>query len=497
MWYAVTASGDKVRIMNRREFAGGLVSVALSPSMGKTVTRPLPDNASRTSMSELQQQFLDLRFGMYIHLNMATYEQREWGDPKTSPALFDPKNLDTDQWALAARSAGMAYGCLTTKHHDGFCLWPTATSSASVKNATFKRDVVRAYVESFRAQKLKTCFYFSILDLRADIRPYCVTRQKINLVKDQLTEILSNYGEITALVIDGWNAAWSRINYYEMPFLEIYDHVKQLQPNCLMSDYNQGRFPAPALYYTDVKQYEQHAGQTIPTGSRAPSQSAMTLQSDWFWKLDYPQQELRSARQIIEEWLIPFNAHHCNLILNVAPNREGRFDQNAVDRLAEIGQLWRDRAPAPRLSAIRQILTPNLAFARPSYASSIADGSGPDLANDDKPGTYWMCGDGQASAWVEIDLQRPTEFNTITLVEPTYLSDYGPDSRVDSFRVEAWSDGRWREVLTGDSPAALVYQVEPTSAERVRLSLRGTGKPPGIAEFGFYADAHSVTSFPP
>ena len=183
----------------------------------------------------------------------------------------------------AARSAGMAYGCLTTKHHDGFCLWPTATGSANVQDATYKRDIVRAYVDSFRAQGLKTCLYFSILDLRENIRPYCVTREKIDMVKTQLTELLSNYGEITALVIDGWNAAWSRINYEEMPFTEIYTHVKRLQPNCLMSDYNQGRFPPPALYYTDVKQYEQHAGQTIPAGSEVPSQSATTLQSDWFW----------------------------------------------------------------------------------------------------------------------------------------------------------------------------------------------------------------------
>ena len=270
-----------------------------------------------------------------------------------------------------------------------------------------ERDVVRAYVGSFKAQGLKTCLYFSILDLRADIRPYCATREKINLVKDRLTEMLSNYGEITALVVDGRNAAWSRFSHHEMPFLEIYEHVKRLQPNCLMSDYNQGSFPAPALYFTYVKQYEQRAGQTIPTGSRVPSQSATTLQSEWFWKLDYPQQELRSARQVVEEWLIPFNTHHCNPILNVAPNREGRFDQNAVDRLAEIGQLWRDRVPAPSLSATRQILTPNFASGRPPYASSIADTSGPDLANDDKPATYWWCGDGKTSGWVEIDLQEP------------------------------------------------------------------------------------------
>src|SRR5258708_388215 len=431
--------------MNRREFTGGLAAAALYASRAKAAW--LPGNVAPLSMTELQQQFLNLRFGMYIHLNMATYEQREWGDPKASPALFNPKDLDTDQWAHAARSAGMAYGCLTTKHHDGFCLWPTATGSANVHDATDKRDIVRAYVDSFRAQGLKTCLYFSILDLRAEIRPYCVTRQKIDKVKRQLTELLNSYGEITALVIDGWNAAWSRINYAEMPFPEIYKHVKQLQPDCLLSDYNHGRYPAPALYYTDVKQYEQHAGQTIPAGSEVPSQSATTLQSDWFWKLDYPAQELRSATQIVEEWLIPFNARHCNLILNVAPNRDGRFDQNAIDRLAQIGPLWPDAPPAPRLAPAWQVTTPILASARPSYASTIADTSGPDLANDDEPGTYWQCDTEQTSGWVEIDLQKSTLFDTVTVVEPTYLSDYGTDSRIVSYRVEPWSRGQCRELL--------------------------------------------------
>ncbi|AXC13516.1 Alpha-L-fucosidase [Acidisarcina polymorpha] len=460
--------------------------------MTKASSGTMHSLSSELSMLELQQRFLNLRFGMYIHLNMATYEQREWGDPKASPALFNPKDLDTDQWARAAKSAGMEYGCLTTKHHDGFCLWPTATSSASVKDATYKKDVVRAYVDSFRAQGLKTCLYFSMLDLRRDIRPYCVTREKIDLVKTQLNELLTNYGEITALVIDGWNAAWSRLNYEEMPFLEIYRHVKQLQPTCLMSDYNQGRFPAPALFYTDVKQYEQHAGQTIPAGSNVPSQSATTLQRDWFWKLDYPTQELRAAKQIVEEWLEPFNARYCNLILNVAPNREGRFDQNAVDRLVEIGKLWRDRKPAARLTETRQIISSNLAFGRPSYASSIADTSGPDLANDNDPGTYWQCDAGQTSGWIEIDLRKPTSFNKVAVVEPTYLSDYGAESRIVSYRIEAWNQGQWREICMGNSPTTMVYRVKPAIAERVRLSIRGTGKSPGIAEFGLFAEPERV-----
>ena len=92
----------------------------------------------------LQQRFVDLRFGMFVHFNMATFQDREWGDPTSSPDLFHPAALDTDQWASAAQSANMTWGCLTTRHHDGFCLWPTKTGAASVRQTSQSTDVVRA-----------------------------------------------------------------------------------------------------------------------------------------------------------------------------------------------------------------------------------------------------------------------------------------------------------------------------------------------------------------
>jgi alpha-L-fucosidase len=479
-------------MLNRRQFTGGLAAASYCASQAMAdplrLGALLKSGAQGGTMSSLQQRFLNLRFGMYIHLNMATYEEREWGDAKASPQIFNPKDLDPDQWAKAALSAGMAYGCLTTKHHDGFCIWPTATSSPSVKDAAFKQDIVRAYVDSFRSHGLKTCLYFSILDLRANIRPYTITRQKIDIIKAQLTELLTNYGEITALVIDGWNAGWSRITYQQLPFLEIYQHVKSLQPNCLISDYNQGSFPAPILYYSDIKQYEQHAGQTIPPHSIVPSQSATTLQSVWFWKKSFPAEPLRPAAQVVDEWLIPFNQGHCNLILNVSPNRDGRFDPNAIDRLAEIGQLWRDRQPAPMVEPATVLTTENLAYAQPSYASSIADTSGPDLANDNNPGSYWTADVGQSSGWLLIEFEKPTRFNTVTVVEPVYLEDYGTQSRIVAHRVEVWSDGAWHTLIDGKEGGLHVYPVQQTTAERIRLTITGRDKSPGIAEFGVYAE---------
>jgi alpha-L-fucosidase len=480
--------------MNRRDFtkmfaATGLWAAATATLLGlvpgKSAARPVTAASSR--LLRAQQAFLDLRFGMFIHLNMASYEEREWGDPKLSPRLFNPVHLDTDQWARAARSANMSYGCLTTKHHDGFCLWPTATASANVMQSSYPHDVVRAYVDAFRAHGLKPCLYFSMLDLRADIRAHQVTPEKVALIKAQLTELLTQYGPITALIFDGWNASWSRIGYDQLPYREIYDLVKRLQPDCLVTDHNAGRYPGPALYYTDIKQYEQHAGQKIPPHSPIPSQSGTTLQSDWFWKQSYPTEALRPARQIVDEWLIPFNRNHCNLILNVAPNRDGRFDDNAVERLAEIGRLWKNEGPAPRIDAAMVITTRNLGLNLPSFASSIEDATGPDLAFDDDLRTYWMADKGQSSAWLEVRFDRPTVFNTVAIVEPVGAADYGDTSRIADYKVQYAVGDSWRDLIEGHSPRPFQFHAfEPITAERVRLQLAAAGAPPGIAEFGIY-----------
>src|SRR4051812_36405990 len=79
-------------------------------------------------LKQLQQQFVDLRFGMFIHFNIPTYMDADWPDPEASPALFNPTKLNCDQWAKAAKSAHMTYGCLTTKHHSGFCIWDTKST---------------------------------------------------------------------------------------------------------------------------------------------------------------------------------------------------------------------------------------------------------------------------------------------------------------------------------------------------------------------------------
>jgi alpha-L-fucosidase len=117
--------------------------------------------------------------------------------------------------------------------------------------------VVHRYVDSFRNAGLRVGLYYSILSLRDDIRHFNVTPAKVELIKDQLAELLTNYGEIDVLITDGWDAPWSRIIYEEVPFHEIHEHIKLLQPECLLCDLNASQYPAGGLYYSDVKAFSR------------------------------------------------------------------------------------------------------------------------------------------------------------------------------------------------------------------------------------------------
>jgi alpha-L-fucosidase len=423
---------------------------------------------------------------MFVHFNMATFQNREWGDPLGATSVFDPAHLDTDQWADAAVSAGMRYACITPKHHDGFCLWPTKTKSASVLQTPKKIDVFKRFVESFRKKGLKVGFHFSILDLRQDIRRFDITPEKIQLIKDQLTELLSEYGEIDIVIFDGWDAPWSRISYKEVPFQEIYGLVKKLQPNCLVSELNASQYPPAGLYYSDIKAFEQNAGQHIPGDSSIPAQSCVTLTDGWFWKQGDENRPLKSVKQVVEEWLKPQNEIHCNLILNAPPTTEGVLAPNVVARLAEIGQAWKNAGPASKIDPSIVITSLNLATGEPIYASSCADTVGPDQANDGNFHSTWTPDDGMKEGWLEIRFKIPVRFNTLALVEPVGSSDEYPASRIESYSFEVWDGASWKPVAGGQTPHRVQFHSIPSAtASKLRLALKGK-EGFQIADIGVY-----------
>lgn len=481
-------------MQTRRDFcraAIGAASLAIIPSQMNAesqtiVSDPKKPYPSDKPLLQLQQEFVDLKFGMFLHFNMATFQDREWGDPKGGTALFDPDKLDTDQWAAAAKSAGMGYGCLTTKHHDGFCIWPTKTKGDSIRQTPRKIDVVKKYTDSFRKAGLKVGLYYSILDLRGEIQHHSITSEKIQTIKDQLTELLTNYGDINILIFDGWDAPWSRITYEEVPFDEIYALVKKLQPNCLISELNASQYPDSALYYSDIKAYEQNAGQNIPSDSVLPALSCVTLTDGWFWKQKDEGAELKSVDQVVNQWLVPQNKQGCSLILNAAPNRKGLLSDNIVERLAEIGQAWKPSSP-PKIKPNVVITTHNLATGKPIRASSSPDTKGPDEANDGKFNSSWCPEYGESNGWLEIDLKQETYFNTLAIVEPVGRWNDYKSSRIKSYRFLIEDGGSWREIHQGATPhRAEMIAISGITTRKLRLEIEGNRDMPHIAELGIY-----------
>jgi alpha-L-fucosidase len=426
----------------------------------------------------LQQKFVDLRFGMFIHYNIGTYANADWPDPEASPSLFNPKHLDPDQWAKAAKSANMSYGCLTTKHHSGFCIWDTKSTDYNVMHSPYGKDVVKQFTDAFRANGLKVMLYYSILDTHHKLRPNQITAKDIQMVKTQITELLTKYGKIEALIIDGWDAPWSRISYDDVPFEDIYHLIKTLQPDCLVMDLNGAKYPAEGLYYTDIKTYEMGAGQRMSKESKVmPSLACIPINTSWFWKTDFPTVPVRKPQDIVNNLIKPLNAASCNFILNVAPNRDGRIDENALVALKELGTLWKNDGtsiPLPVLDL--PIISSNLAKNKPSNSSWSDDMNIMDFANDDDYKTSWVSNARVPEPWYEVELKNEQPVNMIVLAEEK--------PNIQSYVLEYWNGVTWIKVFDGKNEERVkVHRFPRVWTNKVRVQIKHSIAPPSIAEF--------------
>ena len=440
------------------------------------------DLPSGSKLKSLQQDFVDLRFGMFIHYNIPTYMEDDWADPDASPQIFNPDDLDTDEWAEAAKSANMSYGALTTKHHSGFCIWNTKTTDYNVMNSPLKRDVVKEYVDSFRKKDLKVMLYYSILDTHHKIRPGFITPEKIEMIKSQLTELLTNYGKIDALIIDGWDAPWSRISYEDVPFEEIYRLIKSIQPDCLVMDLNAAKYPSEALFYTDIKSYEQGAGQHISKeNNKLPALSCLPLQQNWFWKPQFPDQDVKNPEELVNNNLVPFNDAYCNFILNVAPNRHGKIDQNALKALKKIGKLWDEKgkktSTLPSYDA--PIISTNIAKFKPSNSSWSNDMWIMDFANDDDFDTSWQSHRDVENPWYELDLGKEQPFDMISLTENS--------ENIKSYKIEYLANEKWHEILQGKQTGKVkIHRFPQVWGNKIKITITSSINAPSIAELGVY-----------
>ncbi len=304
-------------------------------------------------LSGAQKEFQKLGFGLFLHFNMATFVDLEWANGYEDPALFRPGKLDCGQWAEAAEAAGMKYAVLTVKHTGGWCLWDskhTTHDIAAFKNYKGGRgDIVREFVDAFRARGMKVGFYYcfpgnfsaspwgrEVPEGKPDLHglPPEAAGDYAGFIKKQMTELLTDYGPIDLLWIDQYR------NKYTYPaWGEIRAHIRSLQPDCLIVGNN-----AHDLVESDVLSYEiPWDPKTEPAEDNTlPAEVCDKLSRGWFWSTLEKPSDVRSARDIVN-LLERFESRNANYLLNVPPDSDGLISGPRLERLKEIGALRRGR----------------------------------------------------------------------------------------------------------------------------------------------------------
>ncbi|MGC9983405.1 MAG: alpha-L-fucosidase [Polyangia bacterium] len=373
-----------------REHEARIVALWAVPILLVSVT----SSAQTLTMQQLLSNHIEQRFGMFIHYNMNTYYYG-WAEDRVDPKTFAPPAGDchtfTDQWATAAKSAGMKFGVLTTKHHDGFAIWPskavppTTSPYGTVpytiaQSAVPTMDVVKCYVDSFRAQGLDPDLYFSIWDPNNGIGsqaghntdPGPVDWNVVGTyITTQITELLTNYGDIPVFVFDGY--AWLT-GHQQIPYQKIRALVRQLQPNTIIIDHNGG-----VPWEVDVEYFEEPLGVTVPSGNVTAGAQGQTIAKDknWFWRSTQAAAGYLSASSIANE-IKGTESNYTNFILDCPPNLQGLLDDPVVTTLGQVPQYWTPntaRAPLPQQQPkIETPLTAVLATATSGTAALAIDG---------------------------------------------------------------------------------------------------------------------------
>lgn len=320
---------------------------------------------------ETMDWYLDARFGMFIHWGLYAIPARgEWvkqteSIPEESYQpffeTFDPIHYNPREWARAARQAGMKYAVMTTKHHDGFCLFETKYTDYKATNTLAKRDLTREYVDAFRAEGLKVGFYYSLLDwhhpdypIAGDqIHPFRkfpeYQEHKGNLsayadyLRNQVEELLTNYGKIDVI--------WFDFSYGEMrgeawKATELVKMVRKLQPGIIIDNRLGGNIKAvePEIYAGDFASPEQiipPEGITNEAGEPIPWEACITLNDHWGYNAS--DKNWKSPATVVRT-LVECVSKGGNLLLNVGPTAKGEIPLECLDILADVGEWMRQNS---------------------------------------------------------------------------------------------------------------------------------------------------------
>lgn len=422
----------------------GLVLAACGRVEAPAPCGPLPNDN--------QIRLQDMEMYAFLHYSLNTYTDQEWGFGNEDPSIFNPSKLDVRQWAKTCKDAGMKGIILTAKHHCGFCLWPSEYTDYSVKNSPWKDgkgDIVGELAEACREYGLRFAVYLSPWDRnRADYGQ----DEYIQYFRNQLKELLTNYGDIYEVWFDGANGGngWyggadetrtiDRTTYYQWP--DTYKMIRELQPGiCIWNDggergdlrwvgtesgyigqtnwsllYHDGEVPYPMLHYG------------VEDGdSWVPGETNTSIRPGWFYH-DYENDHVKSLSKLMETYYKSVG-RNSTLLLNFPINRDGLIHPVDSARGVAFGKM------------VAEAFSDDLAKNAVVKASDVRGDSRRFAASRVKDGrdeTYWAANDDVTTATLELDFGKDKTFNRFLASEYIKLGQ-----RVKKFSLEALVNGNW------------------------------------------------------
>lgn len=413
--------------------------------------------------SPQQVEWQDLEMGAIIHFGPNTFLDQEWGDGTADRRLFNPTQFDPEQWMQALRSAGFKYVIFVAKHHDGFCLWPTAQTDYSVKSSPWENgrgDVVKRVEQAARKYGLRFGVYLSPWD-RHEPR-YSNSAEYDKYYGEELDELLQGYGDLVEFWLDG---AGSAGHVYNFP--RIVEELRTYQPNTMV-------FADMALFeYGDIRWVGNENG-SIPYENwnvidrhgylrwRPVEADTPLRKNHWFW---HPNDEssLKSVPELISTYEQTVG-HGGQLVLGIAPDRRGLLPEADVKRLQEFGNAVR-KEYGNNLVARHARTTPEL-----------------ERALDGNPDTFWSAPPGSHHAILDMSFERPVTFDCVLTMEWLNAGQH-----IQKYSIEIYSEGKWTEVARGQAIGhKRVDRFAPVTASRVRLNILSSSAEAHIREFQLF-----------
>lgn len=472
---------------------GIMVSSLLMGASCTQTTAPVPCGPVPT---ENQMKWQEMEYYAFVHFSLNTYTDQSWGYGNEDVKLFNPEKADCRQWARICKDAGMKGIIITAKHHCGFCLWPSEYTEYSVKNAPWKNgkgDMVREMADACKEYGLKLGIYLSPWDRN---HPDYGRPEYITYFRNQLTELLTHYGEVFEVWFDGANGGdgyygganetrkIDRTTYYD--WKNTYSMIRKLQPDIVI--WNDGGDRGDLRW---VGTEEGYVGETnwsllndtgevewnmlhygLETGNAwVPAEVNTSIRPEWFYHPD-EDSKVKTLPHLMDIYYHSVG-RNAALLLNFPIMPDGLIHEND------------EKAALDFAETVQESFAVNLAVKAKAEASNVR---GKDKeysaanAIDGNKNTYWATDDTVKKASLIIDFGKPMLFNRFMVQEYIRLGQ-----RVKSFTLEALVQGNWVEIAKETTIGyKRILRFPGVNASKVRFNITGSKSCPVISNIGIY-----------